>query len=186
MRTITFISASSKKDSTNWRLASAAKSFIDQRSRGSFQTALVDLANPELPTFAPGADTPQEAIRLADQLLGSTFIVMSSDEYTGAYSAKLRNALMWLRQASSSEDAALSGCQILLIGMSPRGAGGLRGQAALKQLLSEFGATVTGQHIEIGSSPSIFESDGRLTEKAKRQLLQGVLGALIADDERAS
>lgn len=179
MRSALFISASSKKDSANWRLARAAKELMDREAQTTIKTELVDLAAPELPTFSSN-DTPTAAVNeLIQHFSEATTIVMSSDEYTGAYSSKLRNALLWIKHSSATPDAPLSGRQILLIGLTPRGAGGLRGHAALKQLLSEFGATVSSQYLDVGSAPSAFASDTRLIAKAEHQLIGGSLRALM-------
>jgi NAD(P)H-dependent FMN reductase len=136
----------------------------------------------DLPNFenASERDRPEEVIRLKSSFNGVAGIFMSSDEYTGAYSAILKNAINWLRLIDSGHRTPFDGARVALCGASGRGAGGLRGQPALQQFLLELGAVVVSQHLELGTSESPFDREGRLLLKAQRQLLDGCLGRLCA------
>ena len=168
--------------SVNWRLASAAAA-ITKRSFGErVEPVSLDLMEFDLPNFenASGLDWPPEAIRLKAVFDGVCGVFMSSDEYTGAYSAILKNAIGWLRLSDAKLRTPFDGMQVALCAAAGRGAGGLRGQPALQQLLQELGAVVIPQRLEMGTIESPFDWEGRLSPKAQRQLLDGCLGELCA------
>jgi NAD(P)H-dependent FMN reductase len=177
-----FLSGSSHVGSVNWKLANAAAA-ITKRSFGDrIDPVGLDLMQFDLPNFenASERDRPEEAARLQVAFDGVAGVFMSSDEYTGTYSAILKNAVGWLRLIGPGLRTPFDGMQIALCGVSGRGAGGLRGQPALQQLLQELGAIVISQHLEMGTTENPFDAEGQLLPKAQRQLLEGCLGKLCA------
>lgn len=129
----------------------------------------------------PGDGTPQDATRLRRIFDNVSGVFMSSDEYTGAYSSVLKNAVGWLRLTDAGHDTPFRGLNVALCATTSRGAGGLRGQPAMQQMLCELGAHVITQTLELGTSDSAFDRDGHLVPKAERQLLRGCLGKLCGD-----
>lgn len=177
-----FVSGSSHVGSANWKLASAAATIAKQSFGDRIAVGSLDLMQFALPNFEKVSehDRPEDVIRLKAAFDGVSGIFMSSDEYTGSYSAILRNAIGWLRLIDPELRTPFDGMPVALCGTSARGAGGLRGQPALQQLLRELGALVIAQHLELGTSESPFDREGRLLPKAQRQLLDGCLGKLCA------
>lgn len=182
MTRLLFLSGSSHIGSANWKLASAAAAIAKRSFGDHIEPVSLDLMQFDLPNFenASEHDRPEEAVRLKAAFDGVSGIFMSSDEYTGTYSAILKNAIGWLRLSDPGLRTPFDGMQVALCGTSGRGAGGLRGQPALQQLLLELGAVVISQHLELGTSDSRFDREGRLLPKAQRQLLDGCLGKLCA------
>lgn len=176
-----FLSGSSQVGSANWKLASAAAAIVKQ-SFDHIEPVELDLMQFDLPNFenASGNDQPAEVLRLKAEFDGTAGIFMSSDEYTGTYSAILKNAVGWLRLSDPNHRTPFDGVRVALCGISGRGVGGLRGQPALQQFLGELGAVVMSQHLELGTSESPFDGEGRLLPKAQRKLLEGCLGKLCA------
>lgn len=125
-------------------------------------------------------------MRLRAEFDGVAGIFMSSDEYTGAYSAILKNAIGWLRRSDSELCTPFHGMPVALCATSARGAGGLRGHPALQQWLRELGAPVIPQQLDLGTSGSPFDREGRLFPKAQRQLLSGCLGKLCTQSLSAA
>lgn len=109
---------------------------------------------------------------------------MSSDEYTGAYSALLKNAIRWLSALDAESETPFRGISVALCGASSRGAGALRGQPALAQLLTELGARVISQYLEVGTAPGLFDEQGRLRQRFEQQLVDGCLSRLVAAQSR--
>lgn len=175
-----FISGSSHVGSANWKLASAAAAIAKQSFGDRIDAVGLDLMQFDLPNCenASGESRPEEVVRLRAAFDGVAGIFMSSDEYTGAYSAILRNAIGWLRLSDPKLSTPFHGMRVALCGTSARGVGGLRGQPALHQLLRELGALVVPQQLELGTSESPFDREARLLPKAQRQLLDGCLGKL--------
>lgn len=175
-----FLSGSSQVGSANWKLASAAAGLVKQSFGDRIAPVDLDLMQFDLPNFenATGNDQPEELSRLKAEFDGAGGVFMSSDEYTGAYSAVLKNAVGWLRLSEPNHRTPFDGVRVALCGISGRGVSGLRGQPALQQFLGELGAIVMSQHLELGTSESPFDGEGQLLPKVRRQLLDGCLGKL--------
>lgn len=177
-----FLSGSSHVGSVNWKLASAAAALVKQSFGDRIEPVDLDLMQFDFPNFenAAGNDQPEGLVRLKAEFDGAGGIFMSSDEYTGTYSAVLKNAVGWLRLSDPNQRTPFDGVRVALCGTSGRGAGGMRGQPALQQFLGELGAVVMSQHLELGTSENPFDGEGRLLPKVQRQLLNGCLGKLCA------
>lgn len=182
MKKLLFLSGSSHVGSANWRLANAAAAITRQSFGDRIETVSLDLMEFDLPNFesASNRDPLPEAVRLKAMFGGVSGVFMSSDEYTGAYSAIFKNAIGWLRLSDANLRTPFDGMQVALCTTAGRGAGGLRGQPALQQLLQELGAIVIPQRLEMGTMESPFDREGQLSPKAQRQLLNGCVGALCA------
>nr|HAQ95511.1 hypothetical protein [Afipia sp.] len=177
-----FLSGSSHIGSANWRLASAAAVVAEQSFGDRVEPVSLDLMQFDLPNLenASEHDRPEEAVRLKAAFDSVSGVFMSSDEYTGTYSAILRNAIGWLRRCDPKLRTPLDGMQVALCGTFGRGTGGLRGQPALQQFLRELGAVVIPQHLEMVTVENPFDREGRLLPKVQKQLLDGCLGKLCA------
>lgn len=178
-----FLSGSSQVGSANWRLATTAADLAKRSFPDRIDPVLIDLLQFDLPNYEQGTpDTgiPADAERLRRFFDDVSGVFMSSDEYTGAYSAILKNAIGWLHLIDPNQSTPFRGMDVALCATASRGAGGLRGQPAMQQMLGELGASVMTQTLELGTSESAFDRDGRLIPKAERQLLAGSLGKLCA------
>lgn len=175
-----FLSGSSHIGSPNWKLASAAAKIAKQSFGDRIDAVALDLMQFDLPNFEKASEQsrPEGVMRLQTEFDGAAGIFMSSDEYTGGYSTVLKNAIGWLRRSDPQFSTPFRGIRVALCATSARGAGGLRGQPALQQLLRELGALVIPQQLDLGTSESPFDREGRLLPKAQRQLLNGCLGKL--------
>jgi NAD(P)H-dependent FMN reductase len=178
---LVFISGSSHVGSTNWKLAPAAAE-LAKSCFSHVEPIGLDLTQLDLPNFEHQAphDAPAEVATLRSLLDSAGGFFVSSDEYTGAYSAPLRNALGWLRLTDADHQTPFRGAMVALCGTAGRGAGGLRGQPALQQLFRELGATVISQQLELGSLDGPFDAAGQLLPKLSRQLRDGCLHKLCA------
>lgn len=178
-----FLSGSSQIGSAHRRLATAAAALTNRKLQDEANAVLIDLSELDLPNFSESDATankkPADAIALRDRLLHVDGIFMSSDEYTGAYSALLKNAIRWLSALDTENETLFRGMPIALCGASSRGAGSLRGQPALAQLLTELGACIIPQYLEVGTMPGLFDQQGRLHQRFERQLADGCLARLI-------
>jgi NAD(P)H-dependent FMN reductase len=180
-----FLSASSQIGSVNWRLASAAAELAQRAFGNNVSATVLDLTELELPTYdgsrLDSATMPLGVATLRTMIARSDGIFISSDEYTGAYSALFKNAVAWLTQTLTDGDSLFAGVPCALCGASLRGIGSLRGHPALHQMLAELGAKVISQHIELGTSSSPFDAAQILLPKVERQLLEGCLGSLFVE-----
>lgn len=174
-----FLSASSQIGSVHRRLATAAAALTNRNFRNEAKATLVDLNSLDLPNFserdAAVNDIPIDATALRNRLSQADGMFMSSDEYTGAYSAFLKNTIRWLSSLDAKSETPLRGMPIALCGASSRGAGSLRGQPALAQLLGELGAHIIPQYLELGTAASLMDDEGQLRQRFGRQLSEGCL-----------
>lgn len=183
-----FLSGSSQIGSVHWRLAAAVADLAAREFESAATTTVIYLKDLDLPNFSDSEDAannrPADAVALKTRLSQADGIFMSSDEYTGAYSALLKNAIRWLSAIDAEGENPFRGIPVALCGASSRGAGSLRGQPALAQRLSELGACVIPQYLEMGTAPGLFDERGRLCERFERQLIDGCLSRLIEAGER--
>ena len=181
MLTLLFLSGSSKLGSTNWRLPRGAAALAARAFPGRVTSNVLGLDELDLPTYeATGGEVPHQLDPVKQAIARAGGIFMSSDEYTGAYSATFKNTVAWLRRADPDKPV-FAGLRVALVGTAARGAGGLRGHPALRQLLEELGAEVISQHLELGTDAGAFDREGNLLPKLEKQLLGGCLAKLVAE-----
>lgn len=178
-----FLSGSSQIGSVHWRLATAAAALTSRAFESEATATVIDLSDLDLPNFSGSDDVaheiPPDAVRLRNRLLQADGIFMSSDEYTGTYSALLKNTIRWLSALDADSETPFRGLPVALCGASSRGTGALRGQPALAQLLTELGAHVISQHLEIGTAAGLFDEQGRLLQRFERRMVENCLFQLI-------
>lgn len=178
-----FLSGSSHIGSVHWRLATAAAALTSRAFRSEATATVIDLSNVDLPNFSESDGfaqaMPSDVAALRSRLLQADGVFMSSDEYTGTYSALLKNTIRWLSALDAEGDTPFRGLPVVLCGASSRGAGALRGHPALAQLLTELGGHVISQHLEMGTAAGLFDEQGRLRQRFERQLVENGLFQLI-------
>lgn len=183
MTKLLFFAGSSRKGSANSRLVKAAEALTKNAFGNDVVTTRIHLSDFDMPTYDSDADgrgdLPENAHALRDILVANDGIFLGSDEYTGAYSALLRNSFSWLTRVEDQQNLIFKGKIVALCGAAPGGVGGLRGHPALHQLLSTMGATVIGQQISLGTSSSPFDMEGHLLPRVEKQMLDEVIPKLF-------
>lgn len=180
-----FMSGSSRVGSTNWRLVAAAADLAKRTYGDRIETTVVNLGALDIPRFDPatadGAPPPDAVAALRGKAASCDAIFMSSDEYSGTYSALFRNAAAWLTRDPDGSGNPFIDKPVALCGIALGGVGGLRGHPALHQFLVELGADVHSRKLSLGTAASPFLPDGSLLPKVERQLIDGALGALMPE-----
>lgn len=183
MTKLLFFSGSSRKGSVNSLLVQAASRLMEKTFGEEVTVTNINLSDYDMPSYESdedgGKELPENAHKLRDILAANDGIFMGSDEYTGAYSALLRNSIGWLMRDEDQQNPIFKGKIVALCGAAPGGVGGLRGHPALHQLLSTMGATVIGQQISLGTSSSPFNQDGHLLPRVEKQMLDEVIPKLF-------
>lgn len=184
MTKLLFFAGSSRKESVNSKLALSAAQLAQSFQPGRISVTLVDLADFDAPNVdgasATAAKTPEQVIKFCELLRLHDGLFIGSDEYTGAYSAILRNLIGWLVLITGPDDTPFKDKPVAICGASSRGVGSVRGHPALQQLLVTLGANVISQHIRLGTAVGAFQQDGKLTESVKSQLLDNAIPKLLS------
>ncbi|MBV1866858.1 MAG: NAD(P)H-dependent oxidoreductase [Marinosulfonomonas sp.] len=181
MTNLLFFAGNSQKGSLNSRLVGASAELTKLNFPEITSITLLQLSDYDLPVFPNSddgvPDVPEKANELQKLLAQTDGIFIGSDEYSGMYSTRFRNALRWL--ASIDGPLVFSDKPIALCGATPGGVGGLRGHPALGQLLRVMGGNVISQHIHLGTATSAFDDAGALLPRVEKQLLDGAIKKLV-------
>lgn len=182
MHNLVFFSGSSRKSTVNGRLALSAAELARETYGSNINVSMIDLSEFDIPTFEGSSEPPDslpgDVNKLLMVLKTSSGLFISSDEYTGAFSAQLRNLIGWLTSGIEKNDSVFYRKLVVLCGVSPHGVGGLRGQPALHLLLKTVGANVHSQFLALGTSSTAFDKNNELLPRIKTQLIEGPLAEL--------
>ena len=95
------------------------------------ETALLDLAELDLPMYRPGATSPNAAVqRLVDETASAHGMLWSSPLYQGTISGAFKNALDWMQLLANAEPPYLTDKPVGLIST----AGGTQGLQAVNTM----------------------------------------------------
>lgn len=180
---ILFISGSSRVNGTNWRLAASVADLARRTLNDRIDIITMDIERLDLPAFHPATAAqeglPEDVTAARKEIAQSASLFVSSDEYTGMYSAIFRNFAFWVSADIQEGKNLLDGKRIVLCGASMGGVGGIRGQPALHQFLVEFGADVVSKKLDLGSSMSVFDEHGDILPKFRQQIMDFAVYPLI-------
>ncbi|KAE8436907.1 MULTISPECIES: NADPH-dependent FMN reductase [Halomonadaceae] len=178
MKTVLFLAGSTMHRSVNSRLSLAAADLAEDVFGDALLVQRVDLMQFALPPIDQEAmfdSALQEMVALFARAEG---LFISSDEYTGSFSAQIRLAVNWLMLCETAETPLIADKPTVLAGAAPIGVGGMRGFPALQHLLKAAGLRVFPQQIRLGTTNSLFDTDGALLPAPRAQLLNGALRKL--------
>ncbi len=139
-------SGSSRKESYNQKLVKLAAQGAE--SAGAAVT-VVNLADYPMPLYNQDVEAadglPDKAREFKQLLIDHHGFLMASPEHNSSYSSLLKNAIDWASRSESKDEPpliAFQGKLAVIMAMSPRALGGLRGLVPLRMLLSNIGVTV--------------------------------------------
>jgi len=120
-----------------------------------------------------GQNGPEAVTRLRQQVLAADGILIATPEYNQSMPGVLKNAIDWL---SRPPDEVLAGKPVAVIGATTGGWGTRLAQAAVRQTLYAAEAIVLSQPaLYLREAANAFDSEGRLTDHATRDMLDAVL-----------
>ncbi|HEX9491843.1 MAG TPA: NADPH-dependent FMN reductase [Thermoanaerobaculia bacterium] len=124
-----------------------------------------------------GQNGPEAVAHLRQQVLAADGILIATPEYNQSMTGVLKNAIDWL---SRPPDEVLAGKPVAVIGATTGGWGTRLAQAAVRQTLYAAEAIVLPKPaLYIRDASSLFDSEGRLTDQATRDMLDAVLIAFV-------
>ena len=107
---------------------------------------VVDFSEIDFQMFRMGIDTPVNLPPLCDKIAAADFVIFSTPEYNGTFSAFGKNVLDWISTKGtfekSTKQTPLSGKPTLLTAVAPGPLGGIRALPSTSTVLSELGCVV--------------------------------------------
>jgi chromate reductase, NAD(P)H dehydrogenase (quinone) len=119
---------------------------------------------------------PVEALKKA--MRDSDGILIATPEYNHSIPGVLKNAIDWASRPGGA--AAYRWKPIAIMGATPGMGGTIRGQTALRQVLSSDTYLMPGPEVFVARAAEKFDAEGRLTDEPTRKHLAGFLKAAAA------
>ena len=115
------------------------------------------------------AGLPEPAKRFRAEVTAADGVLIASPEYNFSLSAALKNAIDW---GSRPPNQSWQDKPVAIFSASGGPMGGARVQYDLRRILGQlWGHVLPRPEVFIGSSPSKFDAQGRLTDEATRKFL---------------
>ena len=119
------------------------------------------------------AGIPAPAKRLHEDIIAADGVLIASPEYNFSLTAPLKNAIDW---ASRPPNASWQDKPVAIFSVSQGPLGGARVQYDLRRILGQLWAHVLPRpEVFIGSAPSKFDAQGKLTDEATKKFLTDLL-----------
>ena len=119
------------------------------------------------------AGIPEAAKRFRAEVTAADGVLIASPEYNFSLSAALKNAIDW---ASRPPSQSWQDKPVAIFSVSQGPLGGARVQYDLRRILGQLWAHVLPRpEVFIGSAPSKFDAQGKLTDEATRKFLGELL-----------
>ena len=119
------------------------------------------------------AGIPEPAKRLRAEIAAADGVLIASPEYNFSMSGALKNAIDW---ASRPPNQSWQDKPVALFSCTQGPLGGARVQYDLRRILGQLWAHVLPRpEVFIGSAPSKFDAQGRITDEATRKFLTDLL-----------
>jgi len=119
------------------------------------------------------AGLPESAKRFRAELAAADGLLIASPEYNFSLSAALKNAIDW---GSRPPNQVFQDKPIAIFSASQGPMGGARVQYDLRRILGQlWGHVLPRPEVFIGSAPSKFDAQGKLTDEATRKFLSDLV-----------
>lgn len=164
--------------------------------RGSFNSALLQAAvrlRPEqlraasirdIPLYdgdLEAAGFPEAVESLKQQVAVASGLLLVSPEYNNSVPGVLKNAVDWLSRPSGDLRNVFAGKPVVVMGATPGAFGTILAQGAWLPVFRALGARYwAGGRLLVPAASGVFDADGRLTDDAVRERLEGFLDGFIA------
>jgi chromate reductase len=171
------ISGSLRADSHNSALLRAAAKFAPAGVSVELYQGLRDL-----PPYDQDFDTEHPPAQVADlraRISAADGVLIATPEYNYGVPGALKNAIDWASRPAAT--SSLKGKPVAIMGAAPTNFGGVRAQLALRQSFLWIDAKVVGKpEVIVFRSHERFDEGGNLVDEDTRDLLVGLLDALVA------
>lgn len=182
MPKILVLAGSTRRQSFNRRLATAAAGFC--REQGAEVTQL-ELADYPLPLYSQDLESeqglPANAVELKRIFQAHDAFVIACPEYNGSITPLLKNTIDWVSRRAPGEASmvAYKGKTATLISASAGALGGLRGLVHVRAILSNIGVLVLPAQVAVSKADQVFGADGSLSDEVWAGRLRSALDELV-------
>jgi chromate reductase, NAD(P)H dehydrogenase (quinone) len=171
------ISGSLRADSHNSALLRAAAKFAPEGVSVELYQGLRDL-----PPYDQDFDTehpPAAVAELRRQISEADGVLIATPEYNYGVPGALKNAIDWASRPAAT--SSLKGKPVAIMGAAPTNFGGVRAQLSLRQSFLWIDSLVVGKpEVIVFRSHERFDGEGNLVDEGTRELIVGLLDALVA------
>ena len=135
------------------------------------EATLLDLAELQLPLYAPGSPTPPAAARLAEAVRRADALVWGSPLYHGSVSGAFKNAIDWLELLARDEPPYLTDKVVALVATAG-GTQGLQAINAMEQMVRALRGVTLPLVVPIDRAHLAFDAHGVAQAAGLEPLLQ--------------
>ena len=168
------IAGSLRRASYNRRLLEA----IEQLAQGPVDVDIYEggLGIPLFNEDSEGDLTPDVVLDLRRRIRSADAVLIASPEYNSSITGVLKNMIDWASRPYGQ--SAFDGKPVSVVGASPSRFGALRSQETAIVVLRSAGARVVGGPHPVVRVFTLVDPDGRISDEATLEMLQGVLTEL--------
>jgi chromate reductase len=169
------ISGALRAASTNTALVRAAKQLAPEGAEVEIYDGLRDL-----PYFDQDleAEPPASVIELREKIAAADAVLISTPEYNYSIPGVLKNALDWASRPYGQ--SVLTGKPVAIMGAAGSGFGTVRAQNHLRDVFHWLDSkVVTKPEVHVGNNWERFDGEGNLVDETSRNLVAGLVAALV-------
>ena len=120
---------------------------------------------------------PEAVVALRQRIAAADALLIATPEYNHSVPGVLKNAIDWVSRPPAQP---LAGKPVAILGATTGAFGTVRAQAHLRQTLVGLGMLPLGKpDVLIASAQERFDGTGRLVDEPTRQMIAGLLEALL-------
>ena len=123
-------------------------------------------------------DVPASVVELREKIAAADGVLIASPEYNYSIPGVLKNALDWASRPYG--ESVLTGKPVAVMGASGSGFGTVRAQNHLRDVFHWLDAkVVTKPEVHVGNNWERFDGEGNLVDETSRNLVAGLIAALV-------
>ena len=181
---------STRQHSFNRQLAAIAAALA--RDAGA-EVSHLELSDFDIPLYNADFEargTPHDVIRLKKLMFEHPAWIICSPEYTGSYTALLKNTIDWASSPVKDDPEWSSGTKpfrgkvVGLLSASPGAYGGLRSLSHLNPLLLNLQCWIAPQQFALANARQVFGPDGAPQRELARKSVQAVVDQVLWAGQR--
>jgi chromate reductase, NAD(P)H dehydrogenase (quinone) len=129
-------------------------------------------------------EVPASVVELREKIAAADGVLIASPEYNYSIPGVLKNALDWASRPYG--ESVLTGKPVAVMGAAGSGFGTVRAQNHLRDVFHWLDSkVVTKPEVHVGNNWERFDAEGNLVDATSRELVAGLIAALVTKIEHA-